>query len=98
MFPPTAIILYAEDNENDFVLLKYALAQANVPAELLFVSSGQAAVDFLRTRPPPDIVLLDLRLPGISGLDVLEWIRRRDSTFSQEMKDYLFTDKPIAHK
>ncbi|HQR53997.1 MAG TPA: ferritin-like domain-containing protein [Burkholderiales bacterium] len=29
---------------------------------------------------------------------VLEWIRRRDSTFSQEMKDYLFTDKPIAHK
>lgn len=29
---------------------------------------------------------------------VLEWIRRQDSTFSKEMKDYLFTDKPIAHK
>ncbi|MFO1207289.1 MAG: ferritin-like domain-containing protein [Burkholderiales bacterium] len=29
---------------------------------------------------------------------VLEWIRRRDSTFSKEMKDYLFSDKPIAHK
>jgi ferritin-like protein len=28
---------------------------------------------------------------------VLEWIRRKDSTFSKELKDYLFTDKPIAH-
>jgi ferritin-like protein len=27
---------------------------------------------------------------------VLEWIRRQDSTFSKELKDYLFTDKPIA--
>lgn len=29
---------------------------------------------------------------------VLEWIRRQDPTFSAEMKDHLFTDKPIAHK
>ena len=29
---------------------------------------------------------------------VLEWIRRNDPTLSKELKDYLFTDKPIAHK
>lgn len=29
---------------------------------------------------------------------VLEWIRRKDPTFSKEMKDYLFTKKSIAHK
>ena len=29
---------------------------------------------------------------------VLEWIRRRDPAFSHELKDYLFTDKPLAHK
>ncbi len=29
---------------------------------------------------------------------VLEWIRRKDSTFDAELKDFLFTDKPIAHK
>lgn len=29
---------------------------------------------------------------------VLEWIRRNDSAFSRELKDYLFTTKPIAHK
>jgi hypothetical protein len=28
---------------------------------------------------------------------VLEWIRRQDPTFDKELKDYLFTDKPIAH-
>ena len=29
---------------------------------------------------------------------ILEWMRRKDSTFSKELKDYLFTDKSIAHK
>jgi uncharacterized protein len=29
---------------------------------------------------------------------VLEWIRRKDATFSRELKDYLFTDKQIAHR
>ena len=29
---------------------------------------------------------------------VLEWIRRKDKTFGHELKDFLFTDKPIAHK
>ena len=29
---------------------------------------------------------------------VLEWIRRKDSTFDKELKDYLFTEKTIAHK
>jgi hypothetical protein len=28
---------------------------------------------------------------------VLEWIRRNDPTFGKELKDYLFTDKPVAH-
>jgi ferritin-like protein len=28
---------------------------------------------------------------------VVEWIRRRDAKFAEELKDYLFTDKPIAH-
>lgn len=28
---------------------------------------------------------------------ILEWIRRKDPTFSKELKDYLFTEKPIAH-
>lgn len=81
MFPPVPKILYVEDNENDFVLLKYALAQANVPAELVFVSSGPAAIRVLANHPPPAMVLLDLKLPGFSGLEVLEWVRRERPDF-----------------
>ena len=29
---------------------------------------------------------------------ILEWIRRKDASFDKELKDYLFTEKPIAHK
>ena len=29
---------------------------------------------------------------------IMEWIRRKDASFEKELKDYLFTDKPIAHK
>ncbi len=29
---------------------------------------------------------------------ILEWIRRQDPTFDKELKDYLFTEKPVAHK
>ncbi len=29
---------------------------------------------------------------------VLEWIRRKDPTFDKELRDFLFTDRPIAHK
>jgi len=29
---------------------------------------------------------------------ILEWIRRKDPTFSKELKDYLFTEKPLAHE
>jgi len=29
---------------------------------------------------------------------IMEWIRRKDSAFNKELKDYLFTEKPIAHK
>jgi two-component system, response regulator len=75
MFPSLPNILYAEDNEDDFVLLKYAMTQAQTPAQLVFVSSGQAALEYLRQHPPPAIILLDRKLPGLSGLDVLEWLR-----------------------
>ena len=82
MFPSAPRVLYVEDNENDFVLLKYALAQANVPAELVFVSSGTAAIQVLKGGLSPAMILLDLKLPGVSGLDVLAWLRRERADFA----------------
>lgn len=79
-------ILYAEDREDDVFFLRRACRRAGFDGELAIhsVSDGQMAVDFLagagayadRAKfPRPDLVLLDLKMPRRSGLEVLEWIR-----------------------
>jgi CheY-like chemotaxis protein len=77
-------ILLAEDDENDVFLMKYAFRQADIPNPVLVVSDGQQVVEYLsgvgnyanRDRYPfPSLLLLDLKLPLKSGLEVLQWIQ-----------------------
>jgi CheY-like chemotaxis protein len=79
-------ILLVEDNEDDVFLMKRALKGARVMNDLYVVEDGQAAQDYLAgankfadrsAYPLPAVVFLDLKLPLISGHDVLAWIRRR---------------------
>ena len=79
-------ILLVEDNEDDVFLMKRALKGAHVANPLYVVEDGQAAEDYLsgtgeyadrEAYPMPAIVFLDLKLPYISGHDVLAWIRRQ---------------------
>ena len=79
------VLLVVEDNEDDVFALRWALKRAGVQADLHHVEDGQAAVDYLggagvyydRERHPlPHLVLLDLKLPYLSGMEVLEWVRR----------------------
>ena len=79
-------ILLVEDNEDDVFLMKRALKGANVVNPLHVVEDGQEAVDYLggagkfadrESHPLPAVVFLDLKLPFISGHDVLAWIRRQ---------------------
>ena len=79
-------ILLVEDNEDDVFLMKRALQGARVVNPLQVVEDGQQAVDYLagagqfadrETYPLPAVVFLDLKLPYISGHDVLAWIRRQ---------------------
>jgi CheY-like chemotaxis protein len=75
-------ILYAEDDQNDALLLRLALTKAGVLNSLVVVPGGKAAVEYLSgvaahndQHPMPRLVLLDLNMPGTSGLEVLKWIR-----------------------
>ena len=74
-------ILLVEDNPGDVRLTVEALRGARVANELHVVGDGVAAIDFLRRRgvhadaPRPDIVLLDLNLPGMEGREVLADIK-----------------------
>ncbi len=78
-------ILYAEDEPNDICFLERAFKLASIPHSLKSVADGQAAIDYLsgvgpfadrNLHPLPCLILLDIKMPKKSGLEVLEWIRK----------------------
>ena len=72
-------ILLVEDNADDEQLTLRALRQSDIPTNIRVARDGAEAIDFLYgipSLPLPDLVLLDLKLPKISGLDVLKRIQR----------------------
>ena len=77
-------ILLVEDNANDVELTLHALAKHNLANKIHVVRDGEEAMDFLFCRGPfnertfdnpPKVVLLDLKLPKIDGLDVLRALK-----------------------
>jgi len=73
-----ATILHVEDNHDDVILVDLAFRKAGVGAKLEVAMDGDQAIQKLQNgfnNSPPACVLLDLKLPTISGLQVLEWIR-----------------------
>src|SRR5581483_11716036 len=80
------VILVADDDEVGFFLLKRAFAKTS-DARLFHVADGAEAIDYLkgvgpyedRARFPfPDFVFLDIKMPQVSGFEVLHWIRRQE--------------------
>jgi CheY-like chemotaxis protein len=83
------IILLVEDNADDVELTRRAFNQSHIATEMIAVSDGQEALDYLfatgahGNRDPavmPRLVLLDLKLPKLNGLEVLRRIRADQRT------------------
>jgi len=74
-------VLLAEDNHGDIHLIEQTFEERGLPADLYAVQTGQAALDWLYQRgeftdaPRPELVLLDLNLPGVGGQTVLKEIK-----------------------
>lgn len=81
-------ILLVEDNPNDAELALHALKKHNLANNVEWVKDGEAALDFLflrnayanRTNILPKVVLLDLRLPKVDGIEVLKQLRANPET------------------
>jgi two-component system, response regulator len=78
------IILLVEDNEDDVLLTKRAFQKNNVKNELVVVSDGREALDWLFGEGEhagrdasvlPELILLDVNMPRVGGLEVLEKVR-----------------------
>lgn len=81
--------LYVEDDDDQVKLLTRAFSRAQLPACLHPVPTAEAAMKYLAGEPPyddreaqpfPALVIVDLRLPGKSGMDLLDWMRSRPET------------------
>jgi CheY-like chemotaxis protein len=79
-------VLLVEDNKNDALLFRNALKQSSVSARMQVVSDGNEALSYLngggtfgnrKAYPLPGMVILDLHIPKLSGLEVLRWIRQQ---------------------
>lgn len=80
-------ILLVEDEEDDIILIRRALRKGGVEAPVDVIRDGNDAMDFfgregkykaLQPVPFPTIILLDLKLPGRTGFEILEYIKRHE--------------------
>jgi len=89
MIDDRADILLVEDNPNDLELTLYALRKKHLVKEIHIARDGEEAIKYLfeedRTetktlRQPPKMILLDLKLPKIGGIEVLRCIKGNPTT------------------
>jgi CheY-like chemotaxis protein len=79
-------ILIVEDEQSDVLLLRLALQKVGVANPMQVVTTGREALEYLEGAgkfsqraefPLPFLVLLDLKLPYVMGLEVLKWMRQK---------------------
>jgi CheY-like chemotaxis protein len=84
--PLQPLVLAVDDNDDDVMLIRRAFERAAVGNPLRVVRSGLEALAYFNGEPPyedraehplPGLVLLDIKMPGMDGFEVVKWIRSR---------------------
>lgn len=79
-----ATLLHIEDDANDVILFQHACQKAGISCNLQVVADGDEAISYLSgsgkfsdrsQHPIPRVVLLDLKMPRLNGIEALTWIR-----------------------
>jgi CheY-like chemotaxis protein len=80
-------VLLVEDDLNDIFLVQRAFSKARISNPLQVVTDGEKAIDYLQGRgpyadrrlhPTPKLIVMDIKMPGKSGFEVLEWLKSRE--------------------
>ncbi|MGA2657610.1 MAG: response regulator [Verrucomicrobiota bacterium] len=100
---PQATVLYVEDEEFDVMFMHKAFERMGLKGSLKVVADGQQAIDYMagngayadrREHPLPAVVLLDLKLPVVSGFEVLEWLRQQPELKNLPVVVFSSSDQP----
>ena len=82
------VILLVDDNPHDVVLIRLAFRRVGIIDTIQLVKDGAEALRYIngedkyadrRVYPAPTLLLLDLKMPGTNGFEVLKWIRSQES-------------------
>ncbi|HEV2391142.1 MAG TPA: response regulator [Verrucomicrobiae bacterium] len=103
MAKPTYFLL-VEDDPNDAFFVEREFKQAPAYLGLRIVTDGRNAVRYLRGEgqyadrakfPVPNVILLDLKMPGMSGFDFLEWLRSEAATEQRVIPVVVMSSSPL---
>jgi CheY-like chemotaxis protein len=98
-------ILQIEDEETEVVLLREAFTRAGIPNPVRVARDGQQAIEYLAGEgrfsnrsiyPKPGVVLLDLKIPKVPGLEVLSWIRQQPAFDSLRVAVFSSSEDPAV--
>jgi CheY-like chemotaxis protein len=98
-----AVILLVENDENDLFFFRRALASCKFAGELRVVDSVAQAIEYMEARgkfhdrayyPVPDLIVTDFKLPGQTGVDLIDWVRARKTY--EEIPMVMFSGTALA--
>lgn len=79
-------IFLAEDNEDNYLVVKSNLRKLNTAVELIWAEDGKIAIDMLENIDDIDLFLIDIEMPNINGIELTKWIRTQEK----------FADTPVV--
>ena len=71
-------IFLAEDNEDNYLVVKSNLRKVKAPFELIWAKDGEEAIEILQNESEIAIFLLDIEMPKIDGVGVAKWIHEQE--------------------
>lgn len=78
----TQSILFVEDDATDRMFLQLSLDESNLDVEASYCEGGREALDYLRSHKAPDLIVTDLSMPGMDGVELTQTLKS-DEAFSR---------------